>query len=219
MLNNQTDNINIYNLINKLSITKLSLYLTFIIINSILLAKYQLDSSCNYPINYFVLVHLILYCFLTIEHIYIKLLDMEINNKFKIIKYIYILSLYLFGNICLFFNNCNELNSTIYKYILILITIYNLIVFYLIIYICCCYCILYVSQTKDNSNISNKIKKLYTYKYIPNKNKINCSICLDDYNEGDIIKLLNCSHEFHSKCLDEWLNINLSCPICRQNPL
>lgn len=44
---------------------------------------------------------------------------------------------------------------------------------------------------------------------------IDCSICLDDcwsrkaYNLG-------CGHIFHQDCLDEWRNINSTCPMCKR---
>lgn len=49
-----------------------------------------------------------------------------------------------------------------------------------------------------------------------------CSICLCDYEEGDILRELPCKegrHVFHAECVDEWLMQKLSCPICRDNPL
>lgn len=45
-----------------------------------------------------------------------------------------------------------------------------------------------------------------------------CSICRDEYNDSDEIRLLNnCGHEFHSVCIDEWLLTHRTCPICRAN--
>jgi hypothetical protein len=32
-----------------------------------------------------------------------------------------------------------------------------------------------------------------------------CIICLEEYEEGDFIKLLPCIHEFHQACIDTWL--------------
>ena len=42
-----------------------------------------------------------------------------------------------------------------------------------------------------------------------------CSICLEEYNiNKDIIKL-KCNHEYHKKCIKEWLKVNNNCPQCR----
>lgn len=47
-----------------------------------------------------------------------------------------------------------------------------------------------------------------------------CSICLGDYNDNDMLRLLqDCGHLFHLKCVDPWLMLNPTCPICRTSPL
>jgi Ring finger domain len=42
-----------------------------------------------------------------------------------------------------------------------------------------------------------------------------CSVCLEDFNEGDIRKTLPCLHGFHDKCIDKWLHTNACCPVCK----
>ncbi|WAQ88528.1 hypothetical protein PtA15_9A655 [Puccinia triticina] len=44
-----------------------------------------------------------------------------------------------------------------------------------------------------------------------------CSICLEDDVEGDTLFVLPChaSHRFHRICLQDWLQGNTSCPLCR----
>lgn len=47
-----------------------------------------------------------------------------------------------------------------------------------------------------------------------------CSICLGDYKEGEWLRVLpDCDHLFHRKCIDMWLRMNSSCPLCRNSPL
>jgi len=43
-----------------------------------------------------------------------------------------------------------------------------------------------------------------------------CSVCMENYLAGDHIRILPCNHEYHSKCVDNWLKINSTCPLCRQ---
>jgi len=48
-----------------------------------------------------------------------------------------------------------------------------------------------------------------------------CSICQDNYKEGEYYReLCNCGHKFHKKCVDEWFyrSKTYSCPLCRKNP-
>jgi hypothetical protein len=48
-------------------------------------------------------------------------------------------------------------------------------------------------------------------------NEIDCVICLEEYKIQDSIKILSCKHYFHTDCIEQWLNINRSCPMCRAN--
>ena len=43
----------------------------------------------------------------------------------------------------------------------------------------------------------------------------NCVICFEDFKIGQKRKILECLHGFHDTCIDQWLRINSSCPICR----
>lgn len=42
-----------------------------------------------------------------------------------------------------------------------------------------------------------------------------CSVCLDDYEEGDQLLQLTCGHVFHGPCIDLWLKSHRECPCCR----
>lgn len=47
-----------------------------------------------------------------------------------------------------------------------------------------------------------------------------CSICLADYKNTDMLRLLpECGHLFHLKCVDPWLRLHPTCPVCRTSPL
>jgi len=47
-----------------------------------------------------------------------------------------------------------------------------------------------------------------------------CSICLGDYKGSDMLKVLpDCKHMFHLKCIEPWLRIHPSCPLCRTSPI
>ncbi|KAL9670893.1 hypothetical protein QQ045_008454 [Rhodiola kirilowii] len=46
---------------------------------------------------------------------------------------------------------------------------------------------------------------------------IRCTICLEEFKDGENgRKLGSCGHCFHTGCIDAWLTLRASCPVCRQ---
>ena len=46
-----------------------------------------------------------------------------------------------------------------------------------------------------------------------------CALCAKEYLAGDLVYESNnaqCGHQFHKVCMDKWLNIQNTCPICNQ---
>ena len=43
----------------------------------------------------------------------------------------------------------------------------------------------------------------------------NCSICQEGLVEGT--RLRACNHAFHNECIDQWLQMNTRCPVCRHD--
>lgn len=45
---------------------------------------------------------------------------------------------------------------------------------------------------------------------------LGCSICTDDFENGQDIRVLPCNHKFHPACVDPWLlDVSGTCPLCR----
>ncbi|KAK8194257.1 hypothetical protein M8818_007445 [Zalaria obscura] len=45
---------------------------------------------------------------------------------------------------------------------------------------------------------------------------LGCSICTDDFEPGQDLRVLPCDHKFHPACIDPWLlNVSGTCPLCR----
>ena len=45
---------------------------------------------------------------------------------------------------------------------------------------------------------------------------LGCSICTEDFNQGEDVRVLPCDHRFHPECVDPWLlNVSGTCPLCR----
>lgn len=42
-----------------------------------------------------------------------------------------------------------------------------------------------------------------------------CAICMEEFG-CEICKEMPCKHVFHGECIEKWLNIHGTCPVCRQ---
>ena len=47
--------------------------------------------------------------------------------------------------------------------------------------------------------------------------QLQCAICISEFNEGEEVRNLPCGHMFHIGCIDEWLGLNVTCPLCKQD--
>ncbi|KAL6969481.1 RING-type E3 ubiquitin transferase [Sarracenia purpurea var. burkii] len=60
---------------------------------------------------------------------------------------------------------------------------------------------------------------VFLYKQIVGlkKEPFDCAVCLCEYKENEMLRLLPlCTHAFHINCIDTWLISNSSCPLCRR---
>ncbi|PSR98795.1 RING-H2 finger protein [Actinidia chinensis var. chinensis] len=61
---------------------------------------------------------------------------------------------------------------------------------------------------------------LYCHSESSSVSSSGCSICLADYKDSDVLRLLpECGHVFHCRCIDPWLRVHPTCPICRNSPV
>lgn len=63
----------------------------------------------------------------------------------------------------------------------------------------------------------NMLKKIPITKFTKGQPYEMCVICLDDFTEGERLRVLPCAHAYHSNCIDPWLTKNKRvCPICKR---
>lgn len=50
------------------------------------------------------------------------------------------------------------------------------------------------------------------------KTQDDCSICLESMSDNsNIVQLVGCFHNFHKKCIDQWIAHASTCPICKND--
>eukprot|EP00043_Microstomoeca_roanoka_P007256 m.69919 g.69919 ORF g.69919 m.69919 type:complete len:344 (-) comp13755_c2_seq1:76-1107(-) len=75
--------------------------------------------------------------------------------------------------------------------------------------------------------VQERLDDMSTRPYDPEKDKTEeedsshdqCAICIQDYEEGDVVRELPCEHLFHQVCVDPWLLEHSSCPLCKRSVL
>ncbi|PHU09732.1 hypothetical protein BC332_21592 [Capsicum chinense] len=72
----------------------------------------------------------------------------------------------------------------------------------------------------DDSTIESYTKVvLGDSRRVPGPNHGTCPICLGEYHAKETVRCIpECEHCFHAECIDEWLKIKGTCPLCRNNP-
>ena len=89
----------------------------------------------------------------------------------------------------------------------------------------CRYCV--SERTKRYGNIyNNRLVSTRIQKAKPQNSIVvlkkhiddNCSVCLLPLDRQPV-QLSQCKHYFHYNCMDKWLDVKLSCPICRSKVL
>ncbi|TKR81073.1 hypothetical protein L596_015011 [Steinernema carpocapsae] len=63
----------------------------------------------------------------------------------------------------------------------------------------------------------SNLKKLPIKKYKKGDDPETCAICLEDFVEGEKLRVLPCRHVYHCKCIDPWLTKTRKvCPVCKR---
>ncbi|XP_034027037.1 RING finger protein 215 isoform X2 [Thalassophryne amazonica] len=47
----------------------------------------------------------------------------------------------------------------------------------------------------------------------------NCAVCLEPFNNNQCLRVLPCHHEYHRDCVDPWLLLQHTCPLCKRSIL
>jgi hypothetical protein len=175
---------------------------------------------------------------------FINIREFPLINFLNNISYSTFIGIYLCGWI-LYSKIYNDNASFIKKIMFIHLIFYSIVIGWMIFCITClCGFLIYILSRIYNTNYNSdgnnslndqQIKNLTDYKYfdgqiikmdIKNKKelvkldlKINdrmCCICLNNYQNEELLRLFVCNHHFHKICCDTWLLKHNSCPLCRK---
>ena len=69
-------------------------------------------------------------------------------------------------------------------------------------------------------NDKKRTKPHYSMKMRFKKNNLmpeKCMICLDDFEDNQIVKKFQCLHTYHPSCINSWLTKSILCPTCKHS--
>jgi len=84
---------------------------------------------------------------------------------------------------------------------------------------------IYRNDRKEKQLLSAAKKAISKLKTIPFNSATldgeddSCAVCLENYKDGENIRILPCKHLFHKSCIDPWLLNHRTCPMCKSNIL
>nr|XP_057926207.1 RING finger protein 215 isoform X2 [Doryrhamphus excisus] len=83
-------------------------------------------------------------------------------------------------------------------------------------------------QLNDNSELLPKQEVLKTMLSLKTKTyrrpkrwceTDTCAVCLEAFNNNQCLRVLPCRHEYHRDCVDPWLLLRHTCPLCKRSIL
>ncbi|XP_063398628.1 uncharacterized protein LOC134683326 isoform X2 [Mytilus trossulus] len=74
-----------------------------------------------------------------------------------------------------------------------------------------------LGDVKPRGLTKHQVTKLPERKYqvCPGEEVKECLVCMCEFEDKDQLRILPCFHEFHTPCIDKWIGVNATCPVCR----
>jgi hypothetical protein len=71
--------------------------------------------------------------------------------------------------------------------------------------------------SRGRSSINDQLKEYIFDNTTIDDDGLDCCICLDKFVENGESVVLKCNHRFHTNCIINWFEQELTCPLCRRN--
>ncbi|KAL4465965.1 hypothetical protein ABPG74_004202 [Tetrahymena malaccensis] len=73
----------------------------------------------------------------------------------------------------------------------------------------------YGTPPASENSITNLPTVTFSKEQVKEETLCECSVCKDEFTEGEQLVKMPCNHLYHSSCLVTWLKMHNSCPTCR----
>ncbi|KAK7836966.1 uncharacterized protein LOC112031846 [Quercus suber] len=71
-------------------------------------------------------------------------------------------------------------------------------------------------EPKPTPATKSSVRALEKFRFHQGSSSVQeCSICLEEFQNGSKVTRMPCSHVYHGKCIFKWLKTSHSCPLCR----
>jgi len=156
----------------------------------------------------------------------------------KIHSWIHILTFlwFIIGQSWIYSGDCTEAKGLWIYALVLIILVYVYLALPIVFMLSCCLClpcvfvvirILRKPRNASEAAVRNLETRIFEAPKPPEGDDLeagqaeeleSCVICMEEYKEGEEIKLLPCGHEYHTECVSKWLREhNRNCPTCRHD--
>lgn len=75
-----------------------------------------------------------------------------------------------------------------------------------------------LGEAKPKGLTKPEIEQLPAYRFNKENphsdmDQTSCVVCMCDFENRQLLRVLPCSHEFHAKCVDKWLKVRIVLPV------
>ena len=174
--------------------------------------------------NSFKLWNLVAFAMMTSFGVFIRRLNRLDDTSRRRLKIMIVMSVYSFffkiislaGVI--WYNNIEISNPEYKNYCFRTLVLFNIFSYYDIFHlfvVCCMLATVYSGNKPRTIHETVSLNNSELIDYTDDLKGVMCTICLDEYENMDILRKTKCGHIYHDECVTPWFNKSPTCPVCR----